>query len=64
MSILVSDPILDEIHRVQEKHYNERKGMSWEKEQKLVEQRLNRLAEEHGYKIMRDENGYARFVKE
>lgn len=53
---------LDEIHEIQQRHYEARKHLSWEAKRKLIGEKTKKFLASKGYILVSGEKGY-RMVK-
>lgn len=45
------DTVLDEIHTIQRKHFEERKGMTWQEEKNCIDKNVHNFEKQHNLKL-------------
>lgn len=59
----IIDPMMDEIHKVRERHYNEGKKLSLVKRLQALEDKSREFLSSYGYKLIPTDHGTQRLVK-
>jgi N-acyl-L-homoserine lactone synthetase len=50
--VKIYDEVLEEIHRIQEKHFKKRRKLSWKEEARLIKKEVNHFLKEKNYAII------------